>query len=427
MPKLDDILGGGFPRGAQILIVGPPGSGKTTFCEQFIFEGLKNDQPVVYMSTTDPLPVILERASFFGWDFKKPLLYYVDAYSCQVGETSRAKFAVSDITDLTYTSRGVSYQLLSAVEEAGKKGFLRVVVDSISTLLFHNDEREVVKFCNFVTKKLKAMGYTAIYTLEKGAHPESTEKSIESLMDGIIEFEVKEDKRFIVIRKMTGVRSVAPLEFEITVRGVVGGPPVEMPVKEEVLSRLEKGIMTGDLAITSIVLEKAIRAGVRWEELAELLINVADRINEEYSKFVWLFSREEAYRKAIPKVNALKKACEILSKHIAPVGIRIAVASTVQHDPLKKLVSAILMLHGYDTLDLGVRKDPRTLLKRLKRVMPKAFALCCISPLRDPVASEFTYLARRDSLSEKIVILLIGSDRKPSEAASFVLEELERG
>ncbi|PYJ22695.1 MAG: hypothetical protein DME92_03020, partial [Verrucomicrobia bacterium] len=36
---LDNILGGGFPRGGFYLIQGDPGSGKTTLALQFLLEG----------------------------------------------------------------------------------------------------------------------------------------------------------------------------------------------------------------------------------------------------------------------------------------------------------------------------------------------------------------------------------------------------
>ncbi|HKI75722.1 MAG TPA: ATPase domain-containing protein, partial [Candidatus Bathyarchaeia archaeon] len=34
---LDELLGGGFPDGRCILIVGSPGSGKTTFALQYLY------------------------------------------------------------------------------------------------------------------------------------------------------------------------------------------------------------------------------------------------------------------------------------------------------------------------------------------------------------------------------------------------------
>jgi len=35
----------------MILIVGPPGSGESTFCEQIVLQNLAIDRPVIYVTT----------------------------------------------------------------------------------------------------------------------------------------------------------------------------------------------------------------------------------------------------------------------------------------------------------------------------------------------------------------------------------------
>jgi circadian clock protein KaiC len=48
--KLDDILGGGWPEYSFNLIVGEPGSGKTTLAHQFIFANASAKRPAVYFT-----------------------------------------------------------------------------------------------------------------------------------------------------------------------------------------------------------------------------------------------------------------------------------------------------------------------------------------------------------------------------------------
>ena len=51
VPGLDDMMGGGIPKGNLIVLSGDPGSGKTIMCWQFIHEGIvKFDEPAVYVS-----------------------------------------------------------------------------------------------------------------------------------------------------------------------------------------------------------------------------------------------------------------------------------------------------------------------------------------------------------------------------------------
>jgi circadian clock protein KaiC len=50
---LDDVLGGGFPRGYFYLLEGEPGTGKTTLALQFISDGLRNGEKVLYITLSE--------------------------------------------------------------------------------------------------------------------------------------------------------------------------------------------------------------------------------------------------------------------------------------------------------------------------------------------------------------------------------------
>src|SRR5690349_17616143 len=64
---LDEILGGGFPRGLIYLIEGDPGTGKTTLGLQFLLEGARRGEPGLFVSLSSPREE-LERIVFaHGW------------------------------------------------------------------------------------------------------------------------------------------------------------------------------------------------------------------------------------------------------------------------------------------------------------------------------------------------------------------------
>ncbi|HZL90646.1 MAG TPA: ATPase domain-containing protein, partial [Pirellulaceae bacterium] len=50
---LDDILGGGFTPHRLYLIEGVPGSGKTTLAVQFLLEGIRQGEPVLYVTLSE--------------------------------------------------------------------------------------------------------------------------------------------------------------------------------------------------------------------------------------------------------------------------------------------------------------------------------------------------------------------------------------
>src|SRR5918999_252060 len=63
--EADHILGGGFPANSINIIMGHPGSGKTVFAEQLIFDNAGDGRPILYFTTlSEPPPKIIVIDSF---------------------------------------------------------------------------------------------------------------------------------------------------------------------------------------------------------------------------------------------------------------------------------------------------------------------------------------------------------------------------
>ena len=63
---LDDVLGGGFPAGHFYLIEGEPGTGKTTLALQFMAQGLKRGEKVLYVTLSESRDELLAVAQVHG-------------------------------------------------------------------------------------------------------------------------------------------------------------------------------------------------------------------------------------------------------------------------------------------------------------------------------------------------------------------------
>jgi circadian clock protein KaiC len=80
--RIDDVLGGGLPRNAINLLIGPPGSGKTILAEQYLFHNATETRPGLFLSTvSEPFDKVLrygESLSFFDADAIGSRVFYDD-------------------------------------------------------------------------------------------------------------------------------------------------------------------------------------------------------------------------------------------------------------------------------------------------------------------------------------------------------------
>lgn len=65
---LDEILGGGFTPYRLYSIEGVPGSGKTTLAMQFLMEGVRRQEPVLYVTLSESKEELAATAASHGWN-----------------------------------------------------------------------------------------------------------------------------------------------------------------------------------------------------------------------------------------------------------------------------------------------------------------------------------------------------------------------
>ena len=73
VPGLDEVLGGGLPEFSFNLIVGPPGSGKTTLAHQIMFALATKERPAVFFTVLGepPLKMFRYQQQFGFFDFSR--------------------------------------------------------------------------------------------------------------------------------------------------------------------------------------------------------------------------------------------------------------------------------------------------------------------------------------------------------------------
>lgn len=79
IPGLDIVLGGGLPRHWLYLVQGAPGTGKTTLGLQFLLEGVRQGERVLYITLAHTERELREIATSHGWSLEGMTLYEFSA------------------------------------------------------------------------------------------------------------------------------------------------------------------------------------------------------------------------------------------------------------------------------------------------------------------------------------------------------------
>lgn len=127
MVGLDDILGGGLPAHRLYLIRGNPGVGKTTLALQFLLEGMRAGERVLYITLSETETEIRQVAQSHGWSLEGMSLFELSSAEQTLRlDDENTLYAAEDV-DLKETVR----VLLEQVESTNPQ---RVVFDSLSEI-----------------------------------------------------------------------------------------------------------------------------------------------------------------------------------------------------------------------------------------------------------------------------------------------------
>jgi len=198
IPGLDEAITGGFPSPSVLLLIGEPGTGKTTFAMQSLFHGAKNGETVVYMTgVSEPVFMIkkfMSNFSFYDGSLieNSKIQFWDLGSSIQTMGTKKALDAITDIVRETKASR--------------------VIIDPLPlSQLFSS----IADYRKYLYDFLTALRNLQVFTIIVGESSTESENDLEAYMvDGVILLYLKPldnplvYKNLIRIRKMRGTDHV---------------------------------------------------------------------------------------------------------------------------------------------------------------------------------------------------------------------------
>lgn len=219
IPGLDSKIRGGIPENSVVLLYGPPKCGKTILSTQFFYEGLKKEEPGVYITTNSSVKQL--KQTMFSFNLspeqaeEKGLCFYIDLFSIRNSADSRDTEIVKNVMPTALT------QLMITISEGFK--FLcpkcvrvRTIFDSLNVLVETNIGAVSRGIQSLVAKSKSANSATLLVYTEGTANKE-IETRFKSFVDGVIYMDGKGN---LTVESMPDTPCPIKAKYQITDSGI---------------------------------------------------------------------------------------------------------------------------------------------------------------------------------------------------------------
>lgn len=176
--ELNQMLGGGFPKGSLIMIDGPSGSGKSALCQRFAFGLLDNKTTVTYVSTQLTTKNFLRQMISLdypiGIRLLKGELLYIPVFPLLKESKPRIDFI----------------QRLMSAEVLFEKNV--IIIDTLSALIrYGTDAEKSLELISFF-KKLTGMQKTIIITMDCTEMPQNVVNEFKDAAEILITLKMRQ-------------------------------------------------------------------------------------------------------------------------------------------------------------------------------------------------------------------------------------------
>lgn len=200
---LDDVLGGGLPGNRLYLVQGQPGVGKTTLALQFLLEGVRAGEKVLYITLSETRDELEQVAESHGWSLDGISLFELSAIEEMVSSDADNSVFHSSEVELGETNRA----LLSLIDKVRPS---RAVFDSLSEMRLL--ARDALRYRRqILSLKQYFAGKNCTVLLLDDQTSEPGDLQLQSIAHGVILLEQVPteygiDRRRVRIQKLRGVK-----------------------------------------------------------------------------------------------------------------------------------------------------------------------------------------------------------------------------
>ncbi len=245
------------PKAKIVMLVGPPGSGKSTFCYQTVLYNIAANRHVIFL-TTEYSTLEAERFLKMKGMTKTPsgLLNFVDAYNQTVGLPVVDRSDTINVNSQNLTNIGIAITKLQ--KNMGEKDVLLVFDSLTSPYLLCGST--VVRFFRLFLSKFAGDGNSVLVCFDEGSGKEEDVVGMMSIANGVVKIRVEEDRRVFDVVKHPRMN---PTKIEIPLNPVVTEKTI--PVDKDYLKR----VVQLNFGLKNISLRREIGdyVNIAWRDL----------------------------------------------------------------------------------------------------------------------------------------------------------------
>ncbi len=189
IPRLDDILGGGVPKGKSMLFQAMPGIISDVFGYQIISQRIQLDSEIGFIYTNTRMPVEIERVfDKYGWDLKTPLnsgqIFFIDSISEMMGIPPVGKYIINDL------AKSREIMLLAIEDIAGGTA----VIENVATLIDSIGADNTIKCIKMLNEAAAKHEVNIVYLFTRWDYEDRLVEQLRNLVDCEIQLFSIEEK-----------------------------------------------------------------------------------------------------------------------------------------------------------------------------------------------------------------------------------------
>jgi circadian clock protein KaiC len=355
---MDEITGGGLPKGRPSLICGAAGSGKTLFSIEFIVRGaMQFKEPGVFMAFEEKADELAMNVASLGFDLAK----------LQKDKLVRIDHVHIDRSEIEETGEydldGLFIRLGHAIDSIGAK---RVVLDTIENLFAGLSNQAILRAeLRRLFGWLKDKGVTAIITGERGEGTLTRQGLEEYVSDCVILLDNRVSNKITtrllrIIKYRGSVHGTNEYPFLIDEEGISVLPVTSLLLQNEVSTqRVSTGIPS---------LDKMLEGKGFFRGSSILISGTAGTGKTSLAAF---FANESCRRKERCIYFAFEESPRQIMRNMSSIGINLEA----------HVKTGLLQMHASRPTLYGIEMHLVAMHKKIKKFKPKTVILDPITNL----------------------------------------------